>query len=126
MPSDPYSAPDKYGTPPTPGTGLQSEEVSVDSLLATWHSYRHAQETAGVFAAHDCGHLYSGYNFESSVVGYAGVNVLCKNPTDSGDSGGINMVPFSPFSCFFIWTPFRFLSLLSFKQPLCSVLVEYL
>jgi hypothetical protein len=60
-----------------------SDEVSVDELLAKWNSWR---SNSAVAPAHDDGHLLSGHNFQSTVLGYAGVGVQCNN----AHAGGIN------------------------------------
>ena len=39
---------------------------------------------------HDNGHLFSGYDFQNNVLGYAGVQAMCKHAS----SGGINQVPY--------------------------------
>jgi len=66
-----------------------ADEVSVDTLLAEWHAWRTAPGNA---PANDNGHLFSGHDFESSVVGYAGMSAMCI----SQSSGGVEMALSDP------------------------------
>ena len=64
------------------------EDISVDDYLYLWHDFRNNPgEYAAALVDHDNAQLYSGYDFEDTVVGYAGVNAMC-----GPGSGGINMV----------------------------------
>jgi len=64
-------------------TDCAANEVDVDSLLNAWNYWRNEP---GNTPAHDNGQLFSGHDFQSSVVGYAGMTAMCTAAT----SGGIN------------------------------------
>jgi hypothetical protein len=64
-------------------TGCSASEVSVSDLLSKWNQWRSSPSKA---PAHDNGHLLSGHDFETSVLGYAGVGTMC----NVGASGGID------------------------------------
>lgn len=64
-------------------TSCASNEVGVSDLLSKWNSWRSDSTKA---PAHDSGHLLSGYDFESQVLGYAGVGAMCS----TAQSGGID------------------------------------
>jgi hypothetical protein len=64
-------------------------EVGAADLLNLWHEWR--IDPTNNLAAHDNGHLYSHRNFQSSVVGYAGVSAMCQVDTNSG---GIDQTTF--------------------------------
>jgi hypothetical protein len=70
-------------------------EVSVDELLTNFNNWRTRAD--GTVPHHDNAHLLSGYDFESSVLGYAGVGSMCL----VSQSGGINQVKGSSNTDFF-------------------------
>ncbi len=63
--------------------GCSSTEVSVSDLLSKWHNWRSTSLDA---PPHDNGHLLSEHDFQASVLGYAGLGVMCSHP----DAGGID------------------------------------
>jgi hypothetical protein len=86
---DPWDRP----AAPAPENGKDTE-VSVDSYLEIFHVWRSksGQKVSTVpeqlVPTHDNSHLFSGLDFEDSVLGYAGVGSMC----NFAISGGINQV----------------------------------
>jgi len=72
-----------YGDPYTPAAySSNPSEVSVDSLLPLFHAW---VNSCNNITACDNHHLLSGYDFQSTVLGYAGVSTMCQSL-----SGGID------------------------------------
>jgi hypothetical protein len=63
-------------------------EVCVAQLLSTWNAWRRNPENTAPYEFNDAGHLFSGLDFQASVLGYAGVGSMCTTST----SGGINQM----------------------------------
>lgn len=68
---------------------MAGNEVKVASYLSLWNEWRSNPATKPQH--HDCGHLFSGLDFEGPTIGYAGVGSMCFEAS----SGGINQVTFS-------------------------------
>ena len=63
-------------------------EMCVDTLLTTWNQWRRNPDNTVPYQNNDAGHLYSGYDFQGSVLGYAGVGSMCL----VSNSGGIEQM----------------------------------
>ena len=61
-----------------------SQGACVDTLLGLWSEWRRDPSNTAPYAAHDVGQLLSGYNFQGSVLGYAGVAAFCNYAQSSG------------------------------------------
>jgi len=68
--------------------GPNKDEVCVDELLSTWNVWRRNDDNTYPYEGHDAGHLYSGLPFQGTVLGYAGVAVMCIH----SQSGGIEQM----------------------------------
>lgn len=66
-----------------------NQGASVDELLASWNSWRSNQLNLGN-QPHDNAHLFSGFPFEGSVLGYAGVGVVCTQALSGGITTTLN------------------------------------